>query len=163
MPEPNLEVKDTAGNTALLKLIKVTKLMTAKKRLDLARLMLERERSPSSVNATDSRGDNALHLVARLGDNPQIHELATLLLDHGINGLAMNNKGKEPRVVAFESRNRTLADLIARKNIDLAAIRVLQQSGAIATPSPSTSQARSRLTIMASALDNFWIIIRRYH
>ena len=59
----------------------------------------------------------------------------------------MNEQDKRPETVAVEARNRKLADLIARKNIDLAAIRVLQQSGAIATPALSPSQARPRLTI----------------
>ena len=119
----NLEAKDAAGNTALLRAVR----LDTEQRLDLVSLMLERAERPAVIDAANSDGDNALHLVARLGDNPQIHELATLLLDRGIDGLAMNAQGKKPEKVAFKAGNGILANLIARKNIDLAAIRVLQQ------------------------------------
>ena len=140
----DLEAKDTAGNTALLRAVR----LDTEQRSDLVRLMLERAERPAVIDAANSDGETALHLVARLGDNPQVHELATLLLDSGIDGLAMNVQGKKPEKVAFKAGNSILAKLISRKNIDLAAVRVLQQSGAIATPALSPSQAvRPRSTI----------------
>ena len=59
----DLEAKDTAGNTALVRAVR----LDTEQRSDLVRLMLERAERPAAINATNSDGNNALHLVARLG------------------------------------------------------------------------------------------------
>lgn len=124
----NVHMRDQTGATALLNVClppweswrtdKDERSWEAHKEQDTIRLLLDHG---SRVNATNHRGETALHIICSLNDlftrkfSPRT-ELTRLLLDRGASTTARCQGGKTPLQVAYESGALDVCDILIRRH-----------------------------------------------